>query len=63
MFKPTAAKVRKLRKDLGLSMAAFARELGVSGPTINNWEKKTGPLNMQAQSLEQLTRLHERSKG
>jgi len=58
-FKPTAAKVRKLRKDLGLSMAAFAREIGVSGPTISNWEKKTGPLTIKAEPLEALKQLHE----
>jgi uncharacterized Zn finger protein len=58
-FKPTAAKVKKLRKQLGLSMAAFAREVGVSAPTISNWEKKTGPLNIKAEPLAALKRLHE----
>lgn len=58
-FKPTAAKVRKLRKQLGLSMAALGREVGVSAPTISNWEKKTGPLKIQAEPLEALKRLHQ----
>lgn len=60
-YSPTAAKVRKLRKQLGLSMAAMAREIGVSAPTISNWEKKTGSLKIQAEPLEALKRLHETS--
>lgn len=62
-YSPTAAKVRKLRKELGLSMAAFAREVGVSGPTISNWEKRTGKLTIKPAPLEQLKRLHEFKKG
>jgi uncharacterized Zn finger protein len=58
-FKPTAATLRKLRQDRGLSMAAMARELGVSAPTISNWEKKKGPLTLKANALEQLQRLYE----
>lgn len=58
-FKPTAAKVRKLRKQLGFSMAALAREVGVSGPTISNWEKKTGTLKIAPEPLEALKRLHD----
>jgi uncharacterized Zn finger protein len=57
-FKPTAAKLRKLRQQHGLSKAAFARELGVSAPTISNWEKKTGPLQLSASALEAIQRLH-----
>ena len=62
-FTPTAAKVRKLRKQLGLSMAAFAREVGVSGPIISNWEKRTGALPIKSEPLEQLKRLHDGNKG
>lgn len=58
-FKPTGAKLRKLRKQHGLSMAALARKIGVSAPTISNWEKKTGPLKIQAEPLEALRRLYE----
>jgi DNA-binding transcriptional regulator YiaG len=58
-FKPTAAKLRALRKKRGLSMAAFAREIGVSGPTISNWEKKSGALKIQPAPLEKLQRLLE----
>ena len=58
-FKPTAAKLRTLRKDRGLSMAAMAREIGVSAPTISNWEKKKGPLTLKANALEQLQRLYQ----
>ena len=58
-YSPTAAKVRKLRKQLGLSKAAFAREVGVTAPTITNWEKKTGVLKLQPKPLEALKRLHQ----
>lgn len=53
-FKPTAAKLRKLRKQLGLSKAAMARELGVSAPTITNWEKKNGTLTLKPDTLAAL---------
>ena len=62
-FTPTAAKVRKLRKQLDLSMAAFAREVGVSAPTISNWEKRTGTLPIKPEPLEQLKRLHQGNKA
>jgi uncharacterized Zn finger protein len=57
-FKPTAAKLRALRKKRGLSLAALAREIGVSGPTISNWEKKSGALKIQPGPLEKLQRLY-----
>jgi DNA-binding transcriptional regulator YiaG len=60
-FKPTPAKIRKLRKQLGLSLAAFALEVGVTSPTVGNWEKKTGTLNIRPAPLEQLTRIHKKS--
>jgi len=60
-FIPSAEAVRELRDKLGLSKAAFAREVGVSAPTISNWEKRPGMLRMKPRVLEQLQRLHDAS--
>ncbi len=57
-FKPTARKISNLRKRLGLSKAAFGREVGVSAATITNWEKAKGTIRPQAKGLTGLTRLH-----
>lgn len=59
-FTPTAAKVRRLRKQCGLSQSAFARKIGVSPPTINNWEHKSGSLNINPESRRKLAALHRR---
>ncbi|CAA6694125.1 MULTISPECIES: DNA-binding transcriptional regulator [unclassified Lentimonas] len=58
-FTPTAANIQALREALSLSKAAFAREVGVSPASINNWEKKTGTLNIHPDSLKKLKRLYE----
>lgn len=56
-FRPTGAAVRSLREDLGMSRAAFAAELGVSPPTVGNWESKKGLLKPRTRSLAALRRL------
>jgi uncharacterized Zn finger protein len=48
----TGKAIAKLRAKFGMSQSEFARLLGVSVPTIANWEKKTGTLGLQARSLE-----------
>ncbi|MEX2607410.1 MAG: helix-turn-helix domain-containing protein [Kiritimatiellia bacterium] len=58
-FIPTAALVRKLRKQSGLSKYAFAREVGVSAPAIAVWENRKGKLKLNARSLERLRRYYE----
>jgi uncharacterized Zn finger protein len=57
-FKPTGASIRALRKKTGLSRAAFARQVGVSAPTLARWEKTKGSLKLRADSLETLRRAH-----
>jgi DNA-binding XRE family transcriptional regulator len=53
------AGLRKLRERLGLSAADFGHLLGVSGPTVYNWEK--GKPRPQAEQLERIAAL--RTKG
>ncbi len=43
--------VAALRKRFGMSQSQFARLLGVSTPSISNWEKKPGTLSLQKRSL------------
>lgn len=57
-FHPTGAAVRHLRNTLGLNRSAFARKLGVSPPTVANWEIAKGAIRPQPRSLAALRRLH-----
>jgi uncharacterized Zn finger protein/DNA-binding XRE family transcriptional regulator len=47
----TGKAVAALRAKFGMSQRQFARLLGVSLPAVANWEKKKGPLNLQARTL------------
>jgi DNA-binding transcriptional regulator YiaG len=64
----TGKAVARLRAKFGLSQSEFARLLGVSAPTIGNWEKKPGALGLQSRSLnawntaKRLTRRQARRK-
>jgi uncharacterized Zn finger protein/DNA-binding XRE family transcriptional regulator len=48
----TGKAVAGLRNKFGMSQSEFARLLGVSTPTIGNWEKKTGTLDLRDRSLD-----------
>jgi uncharacterized Zn finger protein/DNA-binding XRE family transcriptional regulator len=48
----TGRAVAALRAKFGMSQSEFAKLLGVSVPSIGNWEKKTGTLDLQTRSLE-----------
>jgi uncharacterized Zn finger protein/DNA-binding XRE family transcriptional regulator len=48
----TGKAVARLRAKFAMSQGEFAKLLGVSAPTIGNWEKKTGRLALQARSLD-----------
>ena len=48
----TGKDVTGLRAKFGMSQSEFARLLGVSAPTVANWEKKAGTLALQARSLD-----------
>lgn len=43
----TGKGVRSLRAKWGVTQTDFAKILGVSMPTIVNWEKVDGPINMR----------------
>lgn len=50
----TGKEVAKLRKRFTMSRSRFAKLLGVSAPTVGNWEKARGKLNLQARTLRAL---------
>ena len=58
-FTPTAATVRRLRKRFRMNTSQFAKLLGVSPPTITNWENRSGELNLRQRSLDALTQVTE----
>ncbi len=55
-FTPTAAAVTRLRKQFKMNASQFARLVGVSSPTISNWERGSGKLNLRQHTLDALTR-------
>ena len=58
----TGRAVAKLRKKFGMTQSEFAKLLGVSVPTIGNWEKKPGKLDLQARSLDAWNAANELTK-
>lgn len=56
-FKPSATSIARLRKRLGLTQAQFARLLGVSLPSVNNWENAIGKLKLRGKSDAALNRV------
>lgn len=56
-FNPSATSVVRLRKRLGLTQAQFARLLGVSLPSVNNWENAVGNLKLRGKSNAALNRV------
>jgi DNA-binding XRE family transcriptional regulator len=54
----TASPVHKLRTDLGLSPAAFARLLGASERSIRQWEDGDEPGEAHSRLLKQLERIY-----
>ncbi len=57
-FKPTAEAVARMRAQLGMSVAAFARAVGVSPVAVSNWERSQGPLRLHVRSLAGLQRIY-----
>ncbi len=53
-FTPTAAAVTRLRKRFRMNTSQFARLVGVSPPTVSNWENSSGELNLRQRTLDAL---------
>jgi len=58
-FTPTAAAVARLRKRFKMNASQFATLVGVSLPTVNNWESGSGKLNLRQRNLDALTHVAE----
>ncbi len=58
-FRPTGARVSRLRRRSGLTVAEFAAALRVTAATVRRWEAVRGPLNLRAASYNALRTLHE----
>ncbi len=58
-FQATAASVKKLRSEIGLSRTEFAEWVGVSVQSVTNWENQKGLLRLRPSSLESLVILHQ----
>ena len=58
-FTPTAAGVTRLRKRFGMNTSRFAKLVGVSPPTVTNWENGSGKLDLQQRTLNALTQVNE----
>ncbi|VAW96368.1 hypothetical protein MNBD_GAMMA19-2148, partial [hydrothermal vent metagenome] len=56
-FTPTAAAVRRLRKQFAMNSAQFAVLVGVSPPTVSNWENGSGKLKLRQRTLEALSQV------
>jgi hypothetical protein len=50
----TGASVARLRSRLKMSQSQFARLLGVSAPSVGNWERTRGRLHLQARTRDAL---------
>ncbi len=53
-FTPTAAAVTRLRKRFRMNTSQFAKLVGVSPPTVSNWEEGSGTLNLRQRNHDAL---------
>ena len=63
MKQPTGKSVSRLRARLELSVAEFARQLGVTSASVYRWEATTGRLKLQSRPLAALAKLQQRAGG
>ncbi len=62
-IRPTGKSVAGLRRKLGLSVAEFAHQLGVSAGSVYRWEATTGRLKLQARPLAAIAELQQQASG
>ena len=60
-IRPTGKSVARLRKQLKLSVAKFAQQLGVSSASPYRWEKNPGKLKLQNSTLLKLAKLQQQA--
>ncbi len=58
-FIPTAAAVTRLRKRFKMNASQFAILVGVSPPTVGNWESGSGKLNLRQRTRDALIKAAE----
>ena len=58
-FTLTAAAIARLRKKFKMNISQFATLVGVSPPTVTNWENGSGKLNLRQRNLDALTKVAE----
>jgi DNA-binding transcriptional regulator YiaG len=58
-FTPTAAAVIRLRKRFNMNASQFAALVGVTPPTVSNWENGSGRLILRQRTLNALTQVAE----
>ncbi len=58
-FTPTAAAIARLRKRFKMNTSQFAKLVGVSPPTVTNWENGSGKLNLHQRTSDALTKVAE----
>jgi uncharacterized Zn finger protein len=58
-FTPTAAAVTRLRKRFRMNTSQFAKLVGVSPPTVINWENGSGKLNLRQRTQDALSQVTE----
>ncbi|MEA2093093.1 MAG: helix-turn-helix domain-containing protein, partial [Pseudomonadota bacterium] len=58
----TAAAVTRLRKRFRMNTSQFAKLVGVSPPTVTNWENGSGKLNLRQRTLDALTQVTRESQ-
>ena len=58
-FTPTATAVTRLRKQFKMNTTQFATLVGVTPPTVSNWENGSGKLNLRQRTLDALIKVAE----
>ena len=58
----TGKGIKALRKRLGLTQLALAKLVGVSGPAVVQWEKKTGKIRLRRATAEKLQEIRKLKK-
>ena len=62
-IRPTGRSIARLRKQLNLSVAEFAAQLGVAPASVYRWESTTERLSLQERPLRALARMHQQAKN